>query len=99
MSTRYHRNGHAAYECSASRADQMATSTCRSISAVTVDEAVAERLLDALNPDDVADLEPAAAGPPSWPWSGPATRPNGRSGRSTPASRRTVSWPAASSPA
>ncbi len=54
MSTRYHRNGHAAYECSASRADQMATPTCRSISAVTVDEAVAERLLDALNPEEVA---------------------------------------------
>ncbi|MFN2505245.1 MAG: recombinase family protein [Acidimicrobiales bacterium] len=54
MSTRYHRNGHAAYECSASRADQMATATCRSITAATVDEAVAERLLDALNPEEVA---------------------------------------------
>jgi DNA invertase Pin-like site-specific DNA recombinase len=54
MTTRYHRNGHAAYECSASRADQMATPTCRSITAVTVDDAVAERLLDALNPDEVA---------------------------------------------
>jgi len=54
MSTRYHRNGHAAYECSASRADQMATPTCRSITTVTVDEAVAERLLDALNPEEVA---------------------------------------------
>ena len=54
MTTRYHRNGHAAYECSASRADQMATATCRSITAATVDDAVAERLLDALNPDEVA---------------------------------------------
>jgi hypothetical protein len=54
ISTRYHRNGHAAYECSASRADQMATPTCRSISAVTVDKAVAERLLEALNPEEVA---------------------------------------------
>jgi DNA invertase Pin-like site-specific DNA recombinase len=54
MTTRYHRNGHAAYECSASRADQMATATCRSISAVTVDDAVAARLLGALNPDEVA---------------------------------------------
>jgi DNA invertase Pin-like site-specific DNA recombinase len=54
MTTRYHRNGHAAYECSASRADQMATPTCRSITAATVDAAVAERLLDALNPDEVA---------------------------------------------
>ena len=54
MSTRYHRNGHAAYECSASRADQMATATCRSITAATVDDTVAGRLLDALNPDEVA---------------------------------------------
>jgi DNA invertase Pin-like site-specific DNA recombinase len=54
MTTRYHRNGHAAYECSASRADQMATATCRSITAATVDDAVADRLLDALNPDEVA---------------------------------------------
>jgi DNA invertase Pin-like site-specific DNA recombinase len=54
MSTRYHRNGHAAYECSASRADQMATPTCRSIAASSVDEAVAEALLDALNPNEVA---------------------------------------------
>lgn len=54
MTTRYHRNGHAAYECSASRADQMATATCRSITAATVDDAVAERLLDALNPEEVA---------------------------------------------
>lgn len=54
MGTRYHRNGLAAYECSASRADHMATPTCRSISAVTVDEAVAGRLLEALNPEEVA---------------------------------------------
>jgi DNA invertase Pin-like site-specific DNA recombinase len=54
MTTRYHRNGHAAYECSASRADQMATATCRSITAATIDDAVAERLLDALNPEEVA---------------------------------------------
>jgi len=54
MSTRYHRNGHAAYECSASRADQMATPTCRSIAAASVDDAVAEALLAALNPEEVA---------------------------------------------
>ena len=54
MSTRYHRNGNASYECSASRADQMATATCRSISALTVDDAVAERLLSALDPEEVA---------------------------------------------
>ncbi len=54
MSTRYHRDGNAAYECSASRADHMATPTCRSITAATIDEAVAERLLEALNPEEVA---------------------------------------------
>jgi excisionase family DNA binding protein len=54
MSTRYHRNGHGAYECSASRADQMATPTCRSIAAASVDDAVAEALLGALNPEEVA---------------------------------------------
>ena len=54
MTTRYHRNGHAAYECSASRADQMATPTCRSIAAGTVDDAVTERLLDALCPEEIA---------------------------------------------
>jgi hypothetical protein len=32
----------------------MATPTCRSISALTVDEAVAERLLSALDPEEVA---------------------------------------------
>jgi len=54
MSTRYHANGHPAYECSASRADQMATPTCRSIAASSVDEAVADALLVALNADEVA---------------------------------------------
>ncbi len=53
MGTRYHRDGHAAYECPARR-DQMATPTCRSITAINVDDAVAERLLDALNPAEVA---------------------------------------------
>ncbi len=60
MSTRYHRNGHAAYECSASRADQTGTPTCRSITAVTVDGTVTEQLLDALNPDEVARALAAA---------------------------------------
>ena len=54
LSTRYHRNGRAAYECSASRADQMATATCRSIAAATVDDVVADRLLTALTPEEVA---------------------------------------------
>jgi DNA invertase Pin-like site-specific DNA recombinase len=53
MSTRYHRNGRGAYECHAAK-DQQATATCRSISAEALDAAVAERLLAALNPDEVA---------------------------------------------
>jgi hypothetical protein len=54
MSTRYHPDGRAAYECAASRADQIATPACRSVAAATLDEAVAERLLAALNPEEVA---------------------------------------------
>jgi Recombinase zinc beta ribbon domain len=52
MSTRYHRDGRGAYECH-SRKDQQATPTCRSISAHTVDDAVAERLIATLNPEEV----------------------------------------------
>jgi len=54
MSTRYHRDGRAAYECSSSRADRQATPTCRSITASTVDNLVAGQLLDALTPQEVA---------------------------------------------
>jgi DNA invertase Pin-like site-specific DNA recombinase len=54
MSTRYHHAAAPAYECSASRADQMTTPTCRSVSATAVDAAVTERLLAALNPEEVA---------------------------------------------
>ncbi len=53
MSTHYRDNGFAYYECS-SKADQLNTSTCRSITAETVDNAVAERLLDTLNPHEMA---------------------------------------------
>lgn len=53
MSTRYHRNGHAAYECH-SRLDLLNTPTCRSIAAATIDQAVTERLLAALTPAEVA---------------------------------------------
>ncbi len=53
MSTRYHRDGTGAYECHA-RKDQQATPTCRSVSARAVDEIVTQRLLAALNPDEVA---------------------------------------------
>jgi excisionase family DNA binding protein len=54
MSTRYHPGGRAAYECAASRADQTATPGCRSVAAATLDEAVAERLLAAVCPEEVA---------------------------------------------
>jgi excisionase family DNA binding protein len=53
MSTRYHPGGRAAYECAASRADQQATPDCRSVAAATLDEAVAERLLAAVCPEEV----------------------------------------------
>jgi excisionase family DNA binding protein len=53
MSTRYHRNGHPAYECK-SRLDLEDTPTCRSIATSTVDDAVAARLLAALTPNEVA---------------------------------------------
>ncbi|MQA05849.1 MAG: recombinase [Streptosporangiales bacterium] len=53
MRTNYHSNARPAYECSR-RADRATTPTCRSIAASTVDDAVAGRLLDALNPTEVA---------------------------------------------
>jgi hypothetical protein len=60
MRTNYHTDQRPAYECS-SRADRLTTSTCRSVAAATVDEAVAGVLLDALTPEQVA-LALAAAG-------------------------------------
>ena len=54
MSTRYHSNGHPAYECSRSRSDHVSTPTCRSITAITLDDAVTEQLLAVLNPEEVA---------------------------------------------
>jgi DNA invertase Pin-like site-specific DNA recombinase len=53
MSTRY-RGNHGYYECAHSRADRTTTATCRSVRADVVDGAVAERLLAALEPDQVA---------------------------------------------
>jgi DNA invertase Pin-like site-specific DNA recombinase len=53
MSTHYRDSGFAYYECS-SKANQLNTATCRSITADTVDNAVAERLLDALDPQEMA---------------------------------------------
>ena len=53
MRTNYHTDQRPAYECSR-RADRLTTPTCRSVAAATVDDAVAERLLAALNPTEVA---------------------------------------------
>jgi DNA invertase Pin-like site-specific DNA recombinase len=53
MATHYRDDGFAYYECS-SKADLMNTPACRSVTAETVDDAVAERLLAALNPQEVA---------------------------------------------
>ena len=53
MRTNYHSDQRPAYECSG-RADRLTTPTCRSIAASTVDEAVTELLLEALNPNEIA---------------------------------------------
>jgi hypothetical protein len=53
MRTNYHAGSRAAYECS-SRADRLTTATCRSVTAATVDDAVAARLLAALTAQEVA---------------------------------------------
>jgi len=53
MRTNYHSDQRPAYECSG-RADRLTTPTCRSVAAATVDDAVAGRLLAALNPHEVA---------------------------------------------
>ncbi len=53
MAAHYRDDGFAYYECS-SKANLMNTPACRSITAETVDNAVAERLLGALNPQEVA---------------------------------------------
>ena len=53
MHTNYHTDQRPAYECSR-RADRLTTPTCRSVVASTVDTAVAQRLLSALDPTEVA---------------------------------------------
>ena len=53
MMTNYHTDQRPSYECS-SRRDQLTTPTCRSVTAATVDAAVAAALLDALTPEQVA---------------------------------------------
>jgi excisionase family DNA binding protein len=58
--TNYHTDQRPAYECS-SRRDQLTTPSCRSVAAACVDAAVADALLDALTPGQVA-LALSAAG-------------------------------------
>ncbi|MCV7146960.1 hypothetical protein H7I92_13975 [Mycobacterium riyadhense] len=53
MRTNCHSDQRPAYDCSG-RADRATTRTCRSVAVATVDDAVAGRLLAALNPDEVA---------------------------------------------
>jgi DNA invertase Pin-like site-specific DNA recombinase len=53
MRTNYHTDQRPSYEC-ARRADGLTTPTCRSIAASAVDVAVADRLLQALNPAEIA---------------------------------------------
>ncbi len=53
MSTRY-QGARGYYECAHSRADRTATAACRSVRADVLDAAVAQRLLDALEPAEVA---------------------------------------------
>jgi hypothetical protein len=101
MRTNYHTDQRPAYECSR-RADRQSTPTCRSIAAATVDDAVADRLLAALNPHEVAlALAAADAVTDRHHRLGraaelaveraryEATAPNARS---TPSSPRTVWW-------
>jgi DNA invertase Pin-like site-specific DNA recombinase len=53
MRTNYHTDQRPSYECSR-RADGLTTPTCRSIAAATVDNAVVSRLLQALDPAEIA---------------------------------------------
>jgi excisionase family DNA binding protein len=53
MSVRY-RSGSAHYDCSASRINHLRTPACRSVKADVVDELVANRLLAALAPQEIA---------------------------------------------
>lgn len=54
MSTNYQANGRAFYECAGSRGDHVQTKACRTVGAATVDQVVAGRLLQVLEPDEVA---------------------------------------------
>jgi DNA invertase Pin-like site-specific DNA recombinase len=99
MRTNYHTDQRPAYECSR-RADRLTTPTCRSVAAATVDTAVAERLLAALNPPRSRSPWPpptrsptgatASAAPPNSPPNAPATTPTAPNAPSARSSRKTV---------
>ena len=92
-----------AYECSA-RADRLTTPTSRSIAASTVDSAVAERLLEALNPteigialaaaDEVADRNQRVGRSAELAVDRARYEPTAPSGPSMGWSRKTAWWPA-----
>jgi DNA invertase Pin-like site-specific DNA recombinase len=54
MSTNYQANGRPFYDCAKSRGDHVQTKACRSVGAATADQVVAGRLLQVLEPDEVA---------------------------------------------
>src|SRR6266536_3808993 len=54
MSTNYQPNGRPFYNCAKSRGDHVQTKACRSVGAPTVDQVVADRLLQVLGPAEVA---------------------------------------------
>ena len=53
MAVRY-QSGQAIYDCATSRSDHTNTSECRSVKAAMVDQAVARRLLEVVNPAEIA---------------------------------------------
>src|SRR6266568_1695900 len=54
MSTNYQANGRPFYDCADSRGDHVQTKACRSLVASSVDQVVANRLLQMLSPGEVA---------------------------------------------
>jgi hypothetical protein len=105
MSTNYCVSGRADYECAHSRADHVATPTCRVIGAATVDQVVAARLLQVLGPqevalalaaaDEVAERRVRATRASELVLERARLKPIGLSARSTRANPRTAWWLAA----
>lgn len=97
MRTNYHTDQRPSYECS-SRADRLTTPTYRCVVAATVDDAVAERPLDTLNPTEVAlalaarerDEVSTGTSVSAAPSNAPATTQSGPNVPSPRSNRRTV---------